>query len=85
MIDSNETTAYENGRDAGYAEGYEDGLKNTKGFIEENFLMDELRILRLAFELVDKVIESNKASNYYYRDSSSLVSLKEKLKIDGIV
>ena len=26
MIDSNETLAYENGRDAGYAEGYENGL-----------------------------------------------------------
>lgn len=26
MIDSNETLAYENGRDAGYAEGYEDGV-----------------------------------------------------------
>lgn len=26
MIDSNETLAYESGRDAGYAEGYEDGL-----------------------------------------------------------
>ena len=27
MIDSNETLAYENGRDAGYSEGYEDALK----------------------------------------------------------
>ena len=26
MIDSNETLAYESGRDAGYAEGYEDGV-----------------------------------------------------------
>ena len=26
MIDSNETIMYENGRDSGYAEGYEDGL-----------------------------------------------------------
>ena len=26
MIDSNETLAYESGRDAGYAEGYEDGI-----------------------------------------------------------
>lgn len=26
MIDSNETLAYESGRNAGYAEGYEDGL-----------------------------------------------------------
>lgn len=27
MIDSNETVMYENGRDSGYAEGYEDGLE----------------------------------------------------------
>lgn len=26
MIDSNETLAYESGRDAGYADGYEDGI-----------------------------------------------------------
>lgn len=26
MIDSNETLAYENGRDAGYAEGFKDGV-----------------------------------------------------------
>ena len=26
MIDSNETLAYESGRDTGYAEGYEDGV-----------------------------------------------------------
>ena len=26
MIDSNETLAYESGRDVGYAEGYEDGI-----------------------------------------------------------
>lgn len=28
MIDSNETLMYENGRDAGYLEGYEDGLSS---------------------------------------------------------
>ena len=28
MIDSNETIMYENGRDAGYSKGYEDGLQN---------------------------------------------------------
>ena len=29
MIDSNETIVYENGRDAGYSEGYEDALKDV--------------------------------------------------------
>lgn len=28
MIDSNETVMYENGRDSGYLEGYENGLSN---------------------------------------------------------
>ena len=35
MIDSNETIAYENGRDAGYDEGYEDGLNKCKEFADE--------------------------------------------------
>ena len=35
MIDSNETVAYENGRDVGYAEGYEDGLNKCKDFADE--------------------------------------------------
>lgn len=30
MIDSNETVMYENGRDAGYSDGYEDGVKVGK-------------------------------------------------------
>lgn len=29
MIDSNETIAYENGRDAGYDNGYEDALEDV--------------------------------------------------------
>lgn len=33
MIDSNETLAYENGRDAGYSEGYEDALENVATII----------------------------------------------------
>lgn len=35
MIDSNETVMYENGRDAGYSEGYNDALKNVATFISE--------------------------------------------------
>lgn len=30
MVDSNETIMYENGRDAGYSDGYDDGLKVGK-------------------------------------------------------
>lgn len=33
MIDSNETVMYENGRDSGYTEGYEDGLETKLGTI----------------------------------------------------
>ena len=33
MIDSNEAIMYENGRDAGYSEGYEDALENVATII----------------------------------------------------
>ena len=35
MIDSNETIMYENGRDTGYSEGYNDALKNIASLICE--------------------------------------------------
>lgn len=35
MIDSNETNAYENGRDVGYSEGYEDAVENMAKVISE--------------------------------------------------
>ena len=41
MIDSNETLAYENGRDAGYSEGYEDGVVAFAKYLKEkSFLCD---------------------------------------------
>ena len=85
MVDSNETTAYENGRDAGYAEGYEDGLRNRNGFTEDDFSETELKVLRLAFRLADSVIEIQRTSNYDTDDCNALFNLKEKLKINGIV
>ena len=41
MIDSNETLAYQNGRDAGYDDGYEDGAIMFAEYLKENsFLYD---------------------------------------------
>lgn len=41
MIDSNETLAYQNGRDAGYDDGYEDGAIMFAEYLKENsFLCD---------------------------------------------
>ena len=85
MIDSNETTAYQDGRDAGYAEGYEDGLKNRNGFTEEDFSENELRMLKLAFALVDCDTETRRESRYDNDEVNAVYTLKEKLKIDGIV
>lgn len=35
MIDSNETIMYENGRDAGYSEGYQDALSHVAKIISD--------------------------------------------------
>lgn len=35
MIDSNETLIYENGRDAGYSEGFESALETVKEKLDE--------------------------------------------------
>ncbi len=41
MIDSNETIMYENGRDAGYSEGFEDGvIAFTKYLKKHSYLYD---------------------------------------------
>lgn len=41
MIDSNETIMYENGRDAGYSEGFEEGIISFAKYLrEQSFLCD---------------------------------------------
>ena len=41
MIDSNETIMYENGRDAGYSEGFEEGIISFAKYLREHsFLCD---------------------------------------------
>lgn len=41
MVDSNETLAYENGRDAGYDDGYNDGVIRFAEYLKEHsFLCD---------------------------------------------
>ena len=49
MIDSNETIMYENGRDAGYAEGFEDGLNVKLETIDHH----EAIVLYFNFETTD--------------------------------
>lgn len=51
MIDSNEALMYENGRDAGYLEGYEDGLMFKIKTIEPN--PNEAIVLNFNFEKTD--------------------------------
>jgi hypothetical protein len=51
MIDSNETLMYENGRDAGYLEGYADGLKFKIKTIDPN--PNEAIVLNFNFEQTD--------------------------------
>ena len=36
MTDSNETIMYENGRDAGYSEGFEDGVTAFSKYLKKN-------------------------------------------------
>ena len=64
---------------------YEEGLNNRKSFTEEDFTENELKVLKLAFVLVDRAIEIQRTSNYDNDDCNALFNLKEKLKIDGIV
>lgn len=87
MVDSNETIMYENGRDTGYAEGYEDGQRSRVNFKfeEEDFETDELMLLRMAFRLVDTAIETQREGNYDVYLSNELFNLKEKLGIGDLI
>ncbi len=50
MIDSNETPIYENGRDAGYLEGYEDGLNSKIKIINPG--STEVVVLSINFDKI---------------------------------
>lgn len=54
-------------------------------FTEEDFTLDELMLLKMAFKLVDDVVEIQRESNYDVYLSNELYSLKEKLGIDDLV
>ena len=47
----------------------------------DEFTEDELNLLKLAFALVDTVVESQRLDNYDVYMSNSLFHLKEKLGI----
>lgn len=54
-------------------------------FKEEYFSEDELMLLKMAFRLVDTVVETQRTSNYDVNLCNELYSLKEKLGLDGVV
>lgn len=54
-------------------------------FKEEEFTEDELALLRLAFKLVDDVVEMQRMGNSDVYMCNVLYYLKEKLGIDGLV
>lgn len=54
-------------------------------FTEEDFTVDELMLLKMAFKLVDDVIEIQREGNYDVYLSNELYSLTEKLGIDDLV
>lgn len=54
-------------------------------FKETDFTEDELSLLKLAFELIDTVVERQRYDNYDVYMSNELFHLKVKLGIDDIV
>lgn len=54
-------------------------------FNKEDFTEDELMLLRMAFNLVDTVVETQRTSNYDVYLTNELYSLKEKLGIGDLI
>ena len=58
---------------------------NEHKWQEEDFTEDELLLLRMAFRLVDDVVEIQRYDNYDVYLSNELYHLKKKLGIYNIV
>ena len=54
-------------------------------FDKEDFTEDELMLLRMAFNLVDTVVETQRTSNYDVYLTNELYNLKEKLGIGDLM
>lgn len=54
-------------------------------FTEEDFTVDELMLLKMAFNLVNIVVETQKEDNYDVCLSNELFNLTLKLGIDDLV
>lgn len=54
-------------------------------FTEEDFTVDELMLLKMAFNLVYTVVETQKEDNYDVCLSNELFNLTLKLGIDDLV
>ena len=58
---------------------------NANGFTEEDFTLDELMLLKMAFKLVDDVVEIQRTDRYDVCLCNALYDLKNKLGIGCIV
>lgn len=54
-------------------------------FKESDFTQDQLMLLKMAFRLVDEVVEIQREDNYDVCLSNELFHLKEKLGISDLV
>lgn len=53
MIDSNDTIMYENGRDAGYSDGFKDGVMAFTKYLKENSCFYDLDNYYNSFSAID--------------------------------
>ena len=60
-------------------------MYGKRKFNEEDFTQDELMLLKMAFNIVDVVVESQRSSNYDVYLHNEFYSLKEKLGIDDLI
>ena len=58
---------------------------NNRDFQQEDFTEDEFKLLKLAFKLIDDVVESQRTDNSDVYMCNMLFHLKEKLGIFDIV
>ena len=63
----------------------ESSLENQKIFTEEDFTEEELMLLKMAFRLVNEVVEIQRIDRYDNNLCNSLFCLKEKLGINDLI
>lgn len=68
-----------------YLKSKEELFMSREKFKEEEFTKDELALLKLAFKIVDDVVEIQRTSNSDVYTCNELYSLKQKLGINELV